>query len=105
MKKNPFKNSETIFDHIEKVAIERNRPELNETLSTFHKELIERCWSHDPKERPTFDEIIQLLKSDKEVNYTVEYQDYIKLTEKSKNNFNSSKEFHEFDGIIKNKLL
>lgn len=28
-------------------------------------ELIQKCWEQEPSERPSFDEIVEILKSDK----------------------------------------
>lgn len=35
-----------------------------ENITEKMKELVSRCWSRDAKERPTFDEIFQLLSTD-----------------------------------------
>ena len=36
-----------------------------ENISDAYWELIQRCWSQDPEERPTFEEIVEELKDDK----------------------------------------
>lgn len=34
---------------------------LPETINTLSQKIIKRCWSNDPKNRPSFDEILQLI--------------------------------------------
>ena len=42
-----------------------NRPSFDESIPDCYRCLIESCWSQDPSERPTFEEIVEILKSDK----------------------------------------
>lgn len=39
-------------------------PKINNTTPKAFQKLIERCWAKDPEERPTFKEIVNLLKTD-----------------------------------------
>lgn len=48
------------------------RPELINSIEEPYKNLIERCWSQDPKERPTFVQIIDELQSDKFITPTID---------------------------------
>lgn len=41
------------------------RPRKMEFIPDHYWELIEACWSQDPSERPTFAEIVDILKDDK----------------------------------------
>ncbi|KAK8882419.1 hypothetical protein M9Y10_045061 [Tritrichomonas musculus] len=41
------------------------RPRKMEFIPDHYWELIEACWSQDPSERPTFTEIVDILKDDK----------------------------------------
>ena len=50
------------FEVFEKVMTNNYRPEFNELVSDAFKELIEKCWSNDPNDRPTFEEIVTDLK-------------------------------------------
>ena len=65
---------------------EGNRPIFKNSIPDSYKKLIERCWSSDPLERPTFNQILEDLKYNPEYitekvdlehyrNY-VEYVDY-----------------------------
>ena len=40
------------------------RPSLSADIPKNMQNLLQRCWSQDPNERPSFDEIFQLLSSD-----------------------------------------
>lgn len=42
------------------------RPKIPPQIPSSYKNLIESCWAEDPSKRPTFEEILKLLKSDKE---------------------------------------
>ena len=60
------------------------RPPLD-GISQPYRDLIEKCWSQNQNERPTFDEIVEKLKNDQgfitekvDIN---EYQNYIKFIE------------------------
>jgi len=44
-----------------KKVITGERPELPASMNGTVKEMIGRCWSVDPKVRPTFDEIVMRL--------------------------------------------
>ena len=39
------------------------RPKIPESVLPFTRTLIERCWSQDPSERPSFEEIYDYLKN------------------------------------------
>lgn len=41
------------------------RPEFPEGFSPLYTELIEQCWAQDPKTRPTFDMIFNVLETEK----------------------------------------
>ena len=71
------------------------RPEFKVPVPASYKKLIKKCWLQDEAKRPTFDEIVNLLKTDhgfitKTVNLE-EYQDYIETVE---NNSQFNKELH-----------
>ena len=40
------------------------RPSLPDDIPENMQDLLQRCWSQDPKERPSFNEVFQLLSSD-----------------------------------------
>lgn len=39
-----------------------DRPPLSELDSGLQADIIQRCWAHDPVNRPTFQYILELLK-------------------------------------------
>ena len=52
----------TIYQFNEKVIKENYRPQFTFSIKPSLKNLVERCWSKDPNERPTFEEIFKKLK-------------------------------------------
>ena len=62
--------------------IECNRPMLNDSIPAIYRNLIERCWSQNPINRPSFAEIVYELQNNKEfIIDTVdskEYKEYIR---------------------------
>lgn len=85
------------------VANGRRLPFRNE-IPECYKDLIERCWAQDPDQRPTFDEIVTLLRENEEfVTETVNadeyfnYRDFIDETVKS---FNSNKQIIFLDEFM-----
>ena len=82
---NEIKNQSHIFGE---VVENQSRPKIKKEVSECYRKLIEKCWSHVPSERPTFDEIVCLLKSDPEfitdkINKE-EYEKYINFVEKTR---------------------
>lgn len=55
--KYPFEGEGSPIAMLYKVAVERARPARPDGISDDMWWLLERCWAHDPKERPTFEEI------------------------------------------------
>lgn len=41
------------------------RPMKQDTIPDIYWDLIQKCWKQDPSERPTFDEITEMLKDDR----------------------------------------
>ncbi|KAK8836215.1 hypothetical protein M9Y10_039847 [Tritrichomonas musculus] len=61
---NSFKstnNSNSLFNEI---IINSSRPKIDSNIPEKYRQLIEKCWSQDPNERPTFEGISSSLKSD-----------------------------------------
>ena len=69
------------------------RPTIPITIPNIYRELIERCWSQNPKDRPTFEEILQTLKTNPEfITESVdkeEFYQYISTIDNSEITFNS----------------
>ncbi|KAK8839971.1 hypothetical protein M9Y10_031688 [Tritrichomonas musculus] len=64
------------------VGIFNERPVFKYNIDQCYKNLIESCWSKDPQERPSFDEIINILLSNEEFTVNVnmdEFNDYREL--------------------------
>ena len=51
-------NSEKVFEEV----VLKYRPDIQKINSRFYRELIEKCWSQNEKDRPTFKKIAKLLK-------------------------------------------
>ena len=67
------------------------RPKFTSSISDSYKKLIEECWSQEPKERPTFADIVERLKTDRgfiteEIDED-EYQKYVNYIESYKTMF------------------
>lgn len=57
-----FQNKQmTSFDFHNKVVSEKYRPEFTVPVKDSLKKLIEKCWSDNPSDRPTFEEIFYRL--------------------------------------------
>lgn len=100
-----YKEIENNIESIQKVLENETRPEINESIHECYKKLIEACWSHDPNDRPSFEDIVSLLKTDdgfitEKVNKD-EYMQYIKMIEESEITFDSSKSIPHLDELVK----
>lgn len=83
--------SDLNFEQVkEKVLVQKERPELSDEILLPYQNLIKKCWSQEPEERPNFDSILNELKNNKDfiVNSinSDEYHDYIDYID----NFNNS---------------
>ena len=58
-----FFASDTSLEAFEKRVISGERPSLDNTIPYSHvtKNLISSCWAADPKDRPSFDEVVNVL--------------------------------------------
>ncbi|KAK8891098.1 hypothetical protein M9Y10_028303 [Tritrichomonas musculus] len=93
-------------DIIEKL---NERPKFNKIkYPNICTDLIERCWSKEPQERPSFDDILSILTSDSSfLNRNVnneEFQKYKKFVDSSISSFNRNKRIHHLDRIINTQL-
>lgn len=67
------------------------RPEFTESVTEKMRQLLSKCWSDNPEERPTFKEIFDALSSDvtaffsEKVDQT-EIQNFLNQLNESKNN-------------------
>lgn len=94
----PFKNY-SITDYFSKVIQKGDRPEFKSPIAPCYKELIERCWSQNKEERPSFKEILSTLKTKQEfITNGIdkgEFFDYIDLIDNHGNSFDPSKKFQK----------
>ena len=80
----PF-NDHTKYQISYSVAIKNIRPGFsNIKIANCFRKLIENCWKINPDERPSFDQILNELKSNKDFKDIgkQEYQDYINFIDK-----------------------
>lgn len=94
---------EISYEIIEQVCEHQLRPKFKETFPKFYQELIEKCWSHDPKERPTFEEIVNHLRLNKEVITDEinkdEFDNFVKFIDE----IQSTKNIIQIDDFIESK--
>lgn len=57
----PF-DSQSQFDYFHRI-INNERPVLNFDMPECYKKLIRCCWVNNPDERPSFDEIVDIIKN------------------------------------------
>ena len=90
-----IENKNQIFDE---VVIKKNRPMSSKQIPQSYVKLIERCWSDDPYERPTFEEIVFNLKMNSEfITKEVDNDDYQKYID-----FIENQQRQEVQKIIEN---
>ena len=80
------------------------RPKIDNYVPETYCKLIERCQSQDPKDRPTFDQIVEELKNDDFVS-EVENEDfynYIDYIEESRKTYDKDKRIINIEDIINN---
>lgn len=103
------KQSDIFFsDFFEKVGFLKEKPNVDDeryNIPVFYRGLLKKCWSDNPEERPTFDNIVKILKTNPNLIEEEEYQRYIKYIDDSIISFDSTKEFHEFDDVIKSEKI
>ncbi|KAK8880747.1 hypothetical protein M9Y10_003434 [Tritrichomonas musculus] len=80
-----------------KVTHNAQRPEFKFPVPDCNYQLITRFWAQDPDERPTFDEIVEELKTNDEfITDSVdkdEFLDFVDLIDNYKTTFDPSKKF------------
>ena len=76
------------FKFINEIINKNSRPKFptdENKIPECYQELIERCWCDDPKERPTFKDIVFTLKNNEEfIIDGVDKDEFLKYVEKCK---------------------
>ena len=103
----PFKNIHNFNTLFNEVVTKSNRPKFDVDINEHYRILIELCWSQNINERPSFSNIVSLLKNDsgfitESINKEV-FFNYIHLIEKSNIEFYSNNLVVKFDDLIKEK--
>lgn len=101
----PFKEIKNINEIFNEVVTKCNRPVINKSVPECNRNLIEVCWKQEPKERPSFDEIVNILREDDRfITDSVRVNDdrkYIAFIDESKKTFDSSKRILDLGEFIK----
>lgn len=103
----PFENVKNLNSLFEEVVKKSNRPKIKIQMPSCYKNLIEICWQENPDERPTFEDITHILKTDN--GFITEKVDkdffmkYVQFIEKSKNRFYSQENKAKLSDFIKKK--
>ena len=106
--KKPFNKNISPLQIKKRVAEKGERPKFENPIKEVYKNLIERCWSQNPELRPTFEEIINEFRTNKEfiteeINKE-EYYKYIDMIDQSTITFEPKKQFSLFDYFIKSQM-
>lgn len=84
---------------MKEIIIENKRPIMTDNIPLCYRKLIEKCWSKEQDDRPTFEEIVYLLKMDpsyitSKVNKE-NYQKYIHFIDEQTNLYNKPLKIQE----------
>lgn len=94
------------FEIITKI-INGDRPAMDDSVPSSYRNLIERCWSKNPDDRPTFDQIVEEIKTDKSFITSnvkeADFLDYVDFLEKSPKNFKENEKIIQIDQYLKHK--
>ena len=90
---------------IQKVAINSEKPDLTIDISQSFQELLLSCWSHNPEDRPTFQDIVDNLKNNSDfITSTVDevdFYNYIDYIDEYKTSFDITNSIHYKDLMSK----
>ena len=72
----------------QEVVTKGNRPNISNQIPKCYKKMIEKCWCQNPRDRLSFDEIVDNLENDPDFitldTEKNEYCEYIKMLKKQK---------------------
>lgn len=90
----PFKNMDA-FQIYREVVINGHRPLFESPIDPAYRDLIERCWSQDPNNRPTFSKIVDELETNHDFILPsvdeYDYLDYANFIKESQISFKKKK--------------
>ena len=93
------------FQEIIRNVINGYRPEIPPDVPNVYREMIERCWSQQPEKRPSFDEIVEDLKTNPDFMTNSidesEFYDYVDYIKSAVSSFDKSQQMFHFDDFIK----
>ncbi|KAK8838600.1 hypothetical protein M9Y10_033232 [Tritrichomonas musculus] len=91
------------FSELTRNLTKGERPKFNDMIPDAYKDLIDRCWSQEPLKRPTFDQIVEELRSNPDFITDLvdegQYMSYIDYIDECKSTFEGGKQvltFNEF---------
>ena len=103
----PFEEINSFADMYRKIITNSVRPEFNVEVPDCYRKLIEWCWLPNPDDRPTFDEIVNILKIESEFRTeqvdTDQFFNYVRYIENADIEFYSDKKIFNHDNLIKKK--
>lgn len=103
----PFEHINSFNDMYTEIIVNSKRPEFNVEIPDCYRKLIEWCWSANPDDRPTFDEIANILRSDPSFITdqidSMQFLEYARYIENADVEFNSEKKIFNQDDLIKKK--
>lgn len=89
------------------MAFKKERPQFSQQIPEPYKNLIEKCWDHNPENRPTFEEITKELKKCVYITDNVDedaFCNYIESLEEHSDSFNLFRRSIKFDEFIQGKI-
>lgn len=103
--KKPYSFIESKKEFITYVVNEKSKPIIYNSCPECYKNLLKRCWSQDPEDRPSFEQILFELKTNpdfitEKINKE-EFFNYARMIDEYQASFGSSIEPNAIDDIIK----
>ncbi|KAK8837972.1 Receptor-interacting serine/threonine-protein kinase 1 [Tritrichomonas musculus] len=103
--KKPYSFIESKKEFITYVVNEKYKPIIYNSCPECYKNLLQRCWSQDPEDRPSFEQILFELKTNpdfitEKINKE-EFFIYARMIDEYQASFGSSIEPKAIDDIIK----
>lgn len=86
----------------------QNRPEIPSSVSSSFSELIQKCWSQNPSDRPTCDKITKMLRYDSSITSNLiekrDYENYIEYLDEYQVVFKKSQKCISIEEFIASKM-